>query len=131
MSIWAHIDVMQNGPNYVKTNCNSMVLVSTYSPGDSYATVTGNILAEVAMTSTDFTLGGTSGANATMTTASGKQDPSANASGGGASMHIVFRDTVNSKVLLVTEETSDQTITINNPVNFPVIVATFVAPVAA
>lgn len=123
MAKWVNADVLDNGLNNIRNNCNKMALISTYTAGDSYATVNGNILAEVTMASGDFTLG-SSGSNRTLTTASGKQDASANASGGGAAMHIAFVDTVASKVLWVTEETSDQTITAGNPVNFPSLVYT-------
>ena len=127
MAQWAHADVLDNGINYIKTNCNKMALVSAYTNGDSYATVNGNILAEVTMTSADFTLG-TSGSDRTLTTASGKQDTSANATG--AASHIAFVDTVASKVLWVTEETSGQTITSGNTVTFPSLVYTAKQPVA-
>lgn len=123
MAKFAHSDVLTNGPKYIKDNCNKMAVVSAYTFGDSYSTVNAAILASVAMTSTDFTLG-TSGNNITLTTAAGKQDASADATGGGAGNHIVFVDTVNSKVLWVTEETSGQVITITNPVNFPALVYT-------
>ena len=127
MAKWVNADVLDNGLNNIKTNCNKMVLVSTYTLGDSYATVNGNILADVTMASGDFTLA-SSGNNRTLTTASGKQDTSANASGGGVNMHIAFVDTVNSKVLWVTDETSDQTITAGNPVTFPALVYTSQQP---
>lgn len=127
MAKWVNADVLDNGLNNIKNNCNKMALISTYTAGDSYATVNGNILAEVTMASGDFTLG-SSGSNRTLTTASGKQDASANASGGGAPMHIAFVDTVASKVLWVTEETSDQTITSGNPVSFPSLVYTSQQP---
>lgn len=123
MTKWVHADVLDNGINNIKTNCNKIAVISAYTAADSYATVNAAILAEAAMTSTDFTLA-TSGSNRTLTSASGKQDSSANASGGGANMHIAFLDTVNSKVLWVTEETSDQTVTSGNPVNFPALVYT-------
>lgn len=123
MSKWVHADVLDNGLNNIKTNCNKVAAISSYSPGDSYATVNAAILAEATMASGDFTLG-TSGSNRTLTTAAGKQDASANASGGGANTHIAFLDTTNSKVLWVTEETSDQTITSGNPVTFPSLVYT-------
>ncbi len=124
MAKWAHADVLDNGLNYIKNNCNKIILASTYTSGDSYATVVGNTLAEATMASGDFTLAnGASGAR-TLTSASGKQDTAANATGGGAPMHFCFVDTVNSKVLWVTDETSDQTITINNQVNFPSLVYT-------
>jgi hypothetical protein len=127
MAKYAHPDVLDQGPNFIKVNCNKMAVIDAYTFGDSYATVNGNILAEAAMTSTDFTLA-TSGNDRTLTTAAGKSDTSANATG--AASHIAFVDTVNSKVLWVTEETSGQTITAGNPVNFPSLVYTAKQPVA-
>ena len=118
MAKWAHADVLDNGLNNIKNNCNSMVALLAYTSGDSYATAIAgsNILAQVAMTSTDFTLA-SSGNNRTLTTASGKEDSSANADGNPT--HIAFLDTVNSKVLWVTDETSSNVITTGNPVTFP------------
>ena len=129
MAKYAHPDVLDNGPAYIRTNCNKMALISSYTFGDTYATVNGRILAEVAMTSTDFTLG-TSVNDRTLTTAAGKSDTAANASGGSATNHIAFLDTVTSKVLWVTEETSGQAVTAGNPVNFPSLVYTAKQPVA-
>ena len=125
MAKYAHPDVLDQGINYIKTNCNKMAVIDAYTFGNSYSTVNGDILAEVSMTSTDFTLG-TSGNNRTLTTAAGKSDASANATG--TASHIAFVDTVNSKVLWVTEETSGQTITIGNAVNFPSLVYTSQQP---
>lgn len=127
MAKWAHADVLDNGLAYIKSNCDKMAVVSAYTPGDSYATVNAAILAEATMASGDFTLG-TSGSDRTLTTASGKQDASANATG--AAVQIVFVDTVASKVLWATEETSGQTVTTGNPVNFPVLVYTNKQPTA-
>lgn len=127
MAKWAHADVLDNGINYIKTNCNKVAVISAYTAGDSYATVSGNILAEATMASGDFTLGA-SGSNRTLTTAYGKQDTSANA--GGTASHFAFVDTANSKVLWVTEETSGQTIVLGNPVTFPSLVYTAKQPVA-
>lgn len=125
MAKYAHPDVLDQGISFIKNNCNKVAVVSAYTFGDSYATVNGNILAEASMTSTDFTLA-TSGNNRTLTTAAGKSDASANATG--TASHIAFVDTVNSKVLWVTEETSGQIITIGNAVNFPVLVYTSQQP---
>lgn len=127
MAKYAHPDVLDNGPNYIKTNCNKVAVLSAYTFGDSYATVNAAILAEAAMASGDFTLAD-SGNDRAMTTAAGKQDAAANA--GGAASHIAFVDTVSSKVLWVTEETSGQTIVIGNPVTFPSLVYTAKQPVA-
>ena len=129
MAKWAHADVLDNGLNYIKTNCNKVAVISSYSVGDSYATVTSRILAEATLTGADFTLS-SSGNNRVLTTAAGKQDTSANATGGSATNHIAFLDTVNSKVLWVTEETSGQTIVLGNPVTFPSLVYTAKQPVA-
>ena len=48
MAKFAHADVLDQGPNFIKTNCTKMAVVVSYTFGDSYATVTGgsNILAE-------------------------------------------------------------------------------------
>ncbi len=127
MAKYAHPDVLDNGIAYIKANCNKVALISSYAVGDSYATVNGRILAEATLASTDFTLA-SSGNDRTLTTASGKQDTSANASGGSATNHIAFLDTVNSKVLWVTNETSGQAITAGNPVTFPSLVYTAQQP---
>lgn len=118
MPRYAHPDVLDNGLAYIKTNCNKLALISAYTIGDSYAVVSAAILADAVMAPADFTLA-SSGLDRTLTPASGKSDAAANASGGGANMHIAYLDTLTSKVLLVTEETSDQAITAGNPVTFP------------
>ena len=127
MAKYAHPDVLDNGPAYIKTNCDKVCVLSSYAEGDNYATVTAAILAEAAMASTDFTLD-SSGNDRTLTTAAGKQDTAANVSG--TASHIAFVDTVASKVLWVTEETSGQSITAGNPVTFPSLVYTAKQPVA-
>jgi hypothetical protein len=116
MAKFANASVLENGPNHIKANCNKMALISAYTFGDSYATVTAAILAETAMSSSDFTLSA-SGNDRALVTAAGKQDASANATG--AASHIAFLDTTNSAVLWVTEETTGQTIVSGNAVVFP------------
>ena len=49
MAKWVHADVLDNGIAYIKANCNKMALVSSYSAGDSYATVNAAIVAEAVM----------------------------------------------------------------------------------
>ena len=75
------------------------------------------------MTSTDFTLA-SSGNNRTLTSAAGKSDTAANATGGSATNHIAYLNVTGSEVLWVTEETSGQVVTVGNPVNFPSLVYT-------
>ena len=129
MAKYAHPDVLDNGPAYIRTNCDKIALIASYTFGDSYATVNAAILAEAAMTSTDFTFG-TSGNNRTLTSAGDKQDTAANGSDGDGGNHFAFLDTVNSKVLWVTEETTGQAVTAGNPVTFPSLVYTAKQPVA-
>lgn len=119
MAKWVHSNVLDFGINHIRTTANSQLLISTYTPGDSYGVVMSNMCAEVAMAPTDYTLA-SSGSNRTLTTASGKTDPSANASSGPSpDLHIAFVDTSLEVVVWVTDETSDQVITAGNPVNFP------------
>lgn len=49
MAKWAHADVLDNGINYIKTNCNKVAVISAYTAGDSYATVNAAILAEATL----------------------------------------------------------------------------------
>ncbi len=124
MAKWVSSNVLDNGLNYIKTNCDKMLAVISYTAGDSYATVTtaANIVAEVTMASGDFTLA-SSGSNRTLTTASGKSDASANNTGNPT--HLVFvKTTATAEVLWATDETSSQTVTAGNPVNFPSLVYT-------
>lgn len=116
MAKWVHADVLDDGLNAIKSGASKMLLISAYAAGDSYATVVGNKLAEVAMASGDYTLS-SSGSNRVLTTASGKS-ATASASSATPNLHIAFTDGA-SKVLWVTDETSDQAITSGNTVNFP------------
>lgn len=116
---WANSSVQDNGLNQIKNNATKMHLISTYTAGDSYATVNTNTIpgCSVTMTGTDFTLSGSAGAPRVLTVASGK---TATASGTvtPAASHIAFTDGT-ANVFWVTPETSGQTITSGNTVNFP------------
>lgn len=120
---YASASFLDGGLLHLKNNCDKLALVSSFTPGEAYATTVAAILAEVAMASGDFTIS-SSGSNRICTTATGKQDTAANATGGGASAVFVFLDTVNTEVLWETNETSAQTVTAGNPVNFPSLVYT-------
>ena len=39
MAKFAHANVLDNGLNYIKDNCTKVALISSYSVGESYATV--------------------------------------------------------------------------------------------
>ncbi len=118
MSKYAHTDVLDNGPQYIKTNCNKVILINAYST--VYATVNGaNKVAEAALVTGDFAIGDDGASRtltATITTKSGGNALLTVADG--ANMHLAFVDTVNSKVLYVTEESTNQPITSGNPVTF-------------
>ncbi len=119
MPRYAHADVLDNGPKYIKDNCNKVILLSAYTA--TYATANGaNKVAEAALVTGDFAIAGADGAARVLTaTISGKSGGNAlQAVADGTGMHLAFVDTVNSKVLYVTEESSDQAITSGNPVQF-------------
>lgn len=128
MAKWVHADVLDNGLNEIKTDANSMRLVSTYTAGDSYATVNTNSIAAVAMASGDYTLGNGASSSRTLTVGSGKSATASAGSGGTPNLHIAFVDTATSRVLWVTDETTDQVVTSGNPVNFPAPVYTASQP---
>ena len=71
MAKFVHSDVLDNGLNAIKSNANVQHLIKAYAAGDSYATVVGNSIGNVAMASGDYTLA-SSGNNRTLTTAAGK-----------------------------------------------------------
>ena len=122
MPKWVRSGVLDNGLNDIKNTATRMQLIKAYSAGDSYATVQGNLLAEVTMTGTDFTLS-SSGSNRLITTASGKSATASANSGASPNLHIAFTDG-SANVIWVTDETSDQVITSGNTVNFPVLTYT-------
>ena len=126
MAKFASQNVLDNGPAHIQASCDRIMLISAYTFGDTYATVTGNILAEASMGSSDFVLSD-SGDGRVLTTAAGKSDTSANASG--SASHLAFLNDTGSEVLWVTEETTGQTITAGNPVNFPELTYTVTQPV--
>ncbi|OQB10829.1 MAG: hypothetical protein BWY21_00136 [Parcubacteria group bacterium ADurb.Bin216] len=122
MAKWVRSGVLDNGLNDIKTNATHMLLIKAYTLADSYATVVGNIVADVTMTSGDYTLASAS-SNRTLTTASGKSATASAGSGASPNLHIAFTDG-SANVIWVTDETSDQVVTSGNTVNFPSIVYT-------
>lgn len=70
MAKWVHADVLDNGLQYIKTNANRLWLLKAYAAGDSYATATGNMIAEATMASGDYTLGNGASSSRTLTSIS-------------------------------------------------------------
>ena len=117
MPRYAHADFLDNGLAYLKANCNKVILIDAFS--STYATVNGaNKVAEAALVTGDFAIAGADGAARVLTaTLTGKSAGNAlKAVADGTNMHLAFVDTVNSKVLYVTEESTDQPITSGNPI---------------
>ena len=117
MAKYAHADVLDGGLNAIKNSAIRMLLLKAYTAGDSYATVTGTAICTIAMVSGDYTLSGTDNAPRVLTVAA-KGGTASVSSGPTPNLHIAFTDNV-SKVLWVTDETSDQVVTSGNTINFP------------
>lgn len=117
MAKYAHADVLDGGLNAIKNSATRMLLLKAYAAGDTYATVTSNAICTIAMVSGDYTLSGADNAPRVLTMAAKSGTASAN-SGASPNLHIAFTDNV-SKVLWVTDETSDQVVTSGNTINFP------------
>jgi hypothetical protein len=120
-------DVLDGGLNAIRNSADRMLLLKAYTAGDSYATVTGNAICQVTMVSGDYTLSGVDGAARVLTVSSKSGTAFAN-SGATPDLHIAFTDNA-SKVLLVTDETTDQVVTSGNTVNFPILTYTSAQPV--
>lgn len=119
MTTYAHTDVLQQGPKYIKDNCDKVILLSAYS--NAYATVNGaNKVAEAALVTGDFAFSGADGAAQVLTvTLTGKSGGNAlQTVNPGTPMHVAFVQTGASKVLYVTTESSDITINSGQPVQF-------------
>ena len=119
MAKWVNADVLDFGINNIKTAAIRMLLLNNYTLGDSYATVIAgsNILATVTMASGDYAIAA-SGNNRTLTTLA--KSVTASASSSTPDLHIGFTNGVD-KVLWVTDETTNQTVTNGNTINFPAI----------
>lgn len=107
----ATIDAMLD----VIAGANVMHAISAYAMDDTYATVTGNSLADVAMAGGDFTkaAGDTSGRKVTVAAKSG-----VTVDASGTATHVALVNSTGSTVRYVTTCTS-QALTSGNTVNFP------------
>lgn len=107
-----------NGPAYIQANCNVMAAVISYTAGDSYSTVMApaNIVAQASMVPGDFSF--TDGAaGSRLLNNAAKTDSSAD--NGGNPTHIVFVDTLNGRILRVTEETGSLVASAGGAVTMP------------
>ena len=118
MSKYVHPDVLDKGLEEIVNNCDLMVLIDSYTPGDSYAVVESRSVCDVVMVGGDFTL---------QTFETDEREVEVAAKSGTAKatspltpdLHIALMDSIGSRVLCVANETSDQPVSISNPVDFP------------
>ena len=115
---FAHSDVLDNGPAYIKANAVEVLLVSAYTPGDTYATVQGNKVGKATISSADFSLA--SSGTARKLTFAGKAGAASATVAAGNDLQFVFTDGA-SKVLWAAQETSNMAVTSGNPLTFPVL----------
>lgn len=123
--VFASLNVLDKGIDYLKTKCNSVVLVDyPYAVGDSYAVVRGtadvNIIAQkTGIIPTDIVLAnqGTNGRKATIPTSTNTALKTS--SGTTGYLKFVALDTIGTEVLAVWDVVTDQVITVGNPVLFP------------
>ena len=125
MAKFSSPNFLDGGLNYLKNNATKLMLIKAYTVGDSYATVTGNMLAEATVASGDFTL--SSSGLSRLVTCAAKSATASASSGASPNLHFAFTDGV-SEVIYVTDETTDQVITAGNTVNFPALPYTNLQP---
>lgn len=118
MPKWVHTNVFDNGLNVVKNTANEMLLITSYSPGDTYATVSARSVCSVNMAPADIVLGNF-GTNERQLTIAAKTGTATTNSPATPDLAVALVDSTNGVVLAVADETSDQQITAGNPINFP------------
>ncbi len=114
MAKYVHDDVLDAALNYIANNGNKMVACSAQPTNYTEANST-YALADVAMTSGDYTIANGTTSGRKFTTAA-KSAVTVDATG--TITHIAIIDTVNSKLLFVTTTTS-QAVTAGNTITIP------------
>ncbi|HEU4853848.1 MAG TPA: hypothetical protein VFS89_00990 [Nitrosospira sp.] len=117
MAKYVHGDVLDKGLNELKNFGTNLLVLKAYTLGDSYATVIGNKLSDTTISSADMIITGGDAAAHVLTVAA-KSDTADAGSGASPDLHIAITDGT-SRVLAVTDETSDQVVTLGNTINIP------------
>lgn len=117
--------MFDNGLNEAINNGNGLWLVKNPVAGDAinnnYAALDAKRVASVVLAGGDKSLSTYGTGNRQVTTAA-LTDSAADADSiNGDDLHFAIVDTVNLRVLMITDETTDQVITTGNGVNLPVI----------
>ncbi len=124
MAKWASTQLLDGGSDYLRTLAGTagrvqQHIIKAYTAGDSYSTVTAtNSCGSVDMAAGDFVQSGAAGATR-VTTVAAKGITLSAGSGAAPNLHVVLVDSVNSAVLLVTDESTDQVLTSGNTFNVP------------
>ena len=123
MAKWAHSDVLRGGAQHILTLAGTpsrvvQHLVKAYAAGDSYATVIANSVADADMAAADLTFS-TIGTAEKFTIAAKNSLTATASSGANPDLHQVLVDSVGSAVLLATDETANEVVTIGGTVNLP------------
>jgi hypothetical protein len=129
MAKWANTAFLDGGLNYLKANGVWLRLIKTYATGDNHATVVGNTVAKVALTTGSYTLSTTGTYNRKIVTATGAASATSSTTGASPDLHLAITTTTGgAAVIWVTDETSNQPITSGNTVNFPALTYTSLRP---
>ena len=103
----------------IRDTCTFVWLLSGYSAADNWATVSANKVGEAAINNSNFSgIGAGGAANSRQITFSGVTG-SATATSTGNNLHMAIVDTTNSKVLAVTNETTNVDIADGADLTFP------------
>lgn len=117
MTQYVHTDVLDNGLNEVKNDATHIILLTAYT--ESYSTANGaNKVASCTVATGDFAISNAVAASSRKITAAVNGRSMGNALqdvNPGTGMHVAIVDSATSRVLIVTEETLDQTIFTGNP----------------
>lgn len=121
MAKWQNDSMLDEALNWIKDNCNEMIVCTsqptTYAQATDTPASSGYALADVAMTASDFTLaaGDTSGRKATVA-----QKANVSIDYSGTAQHIALVGSVSStNTLLYVTTCSDQSLTASNQVTIP------------
>ena len=120
---WANASVLDGGSDLMRTLAGTlsrvkMHVIKAYTAGDAYATVvTTNSCGSVDLVAADLAQS-SSGANR-RTTVAAKAITLTASSGAAPDLQIAIVDSVSLAVLLVTDETSNQVLTMGNTFNVP------------
>lgn len=98
---------------------NRWYVIKAYAEGDDYATVISNSVGYATMVTSDYTITGAYNAARVMTFASGKTFTASPGSGAAPDLHFAFVDSTTSRVLYVTDETTNVVIGSGASVSLP------------